>query len=292
MTLVPFTDCCLLLGVDPKTLRLWLTSARLPCTVHPTDARLKCLTPSQLHHLADLHGRFLPDPLPGATYLPGSAPASTPVTSPLDRRADSTAGVPSPDADLRQQLTLLQAQVTTLQQQVTELALALLRSHPSAWTQHAAPPPTPLPTSLASSPPVPQPSVASPSRRVTAPVIPRASAEPDLPRSRSRALPLIEYGTDGRYVIIAPTQGVLALVPDSPEWFDWLSSLTAFTFQGKHGRFCATRKFRHGQRIQSWNVHRSLHGRSCNLYLGLTPTLTLVHLEDMAAAVQARLTTL
>jgi len=68
--------------------------------------------------------------------------------------------------------------------------------------------------------------------------------------------------------------------------------LTAFTFEGQNGRFSATRKFRHGQRIQSWNVHRSLHGRSCTLYLGLTPTLTLARLQDMAAAIHARLTAL
>jgi hypothetical protein len=96
---------------------------------------------------------------------------------------------------------------------------------------------------------------------------------------------------DGSVVAIAPTEGVLSLVPDSPAWFAWLSSLTAFTFEDQHGHFSATRKFRHGQRVQSWNVHRSLHGRSCTLYLGLTPTLTLARLRDMAAAVQARLTT-
>jgi len=93
-------------------------------------------------------------------------------------------------------------------------------------------------------------------------------------------------------VAISPTEGVLPLLPDSPQWFAWLSCLTAFTFEGQNGRFSATRKFRHGQRIQSWNVHRSLHGRSCTLYLGLTPTLTLARLQDMAAAIHARLTAL
>ena len=67
MTLLPFADCCLWLGVDPKTLRLWLKAANLSCCLHPTDARLKCLTPSQLQHLADLHGRCLPHPLPGTS---------------------------------------------------------------------------------------------------------------------------------------------------------------------------------------------------------------------------------
>ena len=87
-----------------------------------------------------------------------------------------------------------------------------------------------------------------------------------------------------------PGVGVLPLVPDSPEWFAWLGSLTSFSFEDQRGHFSATRKFRHGERIQSWNVHRSLHGRSCNLYLGLTPTLTLARLQEMVIAVHARLT--
>jgi hypothetical protein len=33
-----------------------------------------------------------------------------------------------------------------------------------------------------------------------------------------------------------------------------------------------------------------LHGRSCTVYLGLTPTLTLARLQEMATRVQARLT--
>src|SRR6266496_4486887 len=110
MTLLPFTDCCLLLGVDPKTLRLWLTSAHLSCTRSPTDARLKCLTPSQLHHLAELHDRFLPDPLPGEASERGSSPAfaSLPAqtASPQESPAVSSVAAPPPEADLRHQFTL------------------------------------------------------------------------------------------------------------------------------------------------------------------------------------------
>jgi hypothetical protein len=39
-------------------------------------------------------------------------------------------------------------------------------------------------------------------------------------RARSRVTALIEYGAQGQYVAVCPRQGVLALVPDSPEWFD------------------------------------------------------------------------
>src|SRR5262249_48762535 len=87
-----------------------------------------------------------------------------------------------------------------------------------------------------------------------------------------------------------PGVGVLPLVPDSPSWFAWLGELTAFSFEGQHGHFSATRKFRHGEPIQSWNIHRSLHGRSCTLYLGQTSTLTLARGHSMVLAVHARLT--
>jgi hypothetical protein len=292
MTLLSFTNCCLLLGVDPKTLRLWLTSAHLSCTIHPTDARLKCLTPSQLHHLAELHGRFLPDPLPGEACGLGSSPTFASPPAQASSPQDHPPGAPAPEADLRHQITLLQAQVASLQEHVTQLALALVHQQQWHWEQHASPAPTSSPAPMDHTAPSPAPTdhTAPSPGRVTAPAKPSALAEPNRPRSR--ALPLIEQGADGRCVVISPTQGVLPLVPDSPEWFDWLSSLNAFTFQSERGRFSATRKFRHGQRIQSWNIHRSLHGRSCTLYLGLTPTLTLARLQDMATAVQARLTAL
>jgi hypothetical protein len=290
MTLVPFTTCCLLLDVDPKTLRLWLTSARLSCTRSPTDTRLKCLTPSQLHQLAELHGRFLPDRLPGETDPPACSPISTPASaqaaSPQDRARTFSRSEPTPEADLRLQLTVLQAHVACLQEHVTQLALALVRQQQWQWEQRAASCLPPLPSPVASSPPAP------PAGRIAAVATPSALPESDRPRSRSRALPLIEEGADGHFVLISPTQGVLPLIPDSPEWFDWLSSLNAFSFQSQHGRFSATRKFRNGHRIQAWTVHCSLHGRSCGLYLGLTPTLTLARLQEMAAAVHARLTTL
>jgi hypothetical protein len=65
MTLVPLTQCCLALGVDPKTLRLWLQAAQFSSCLHPADARLKCLTLPQLQQLAELHGRPLPCSKPG-----------------------------------------------------------------------------------------------------------------------------------------------------------------------------------------------------------------------------------
>lgn len=279
MTLVPLNECCLLLQVDPKTLRLWLKAAQLSCCLHPTDARLKCLTLAQLQQLAELHGR----PLPSSQLYTAKEAVAGPSSAPA-----ADLGLKAPDTDdLHQQLRLLRQQVTTLQAQVTELALALVRQ---SFTHQ-------LPTSAVSvlAPPVPVCTPAPTQEPVRSSARVKASTPQTLPeptRKRSRALPLIQVRTDGSVVVISPTEGVLPLVPDSPSWFAWLASQTAFSFEGQHGHFSATRKFRHGQRIQSWNVHRSLHGRSCTLYLGLTPALTLARLQEMVATVQARLTAL
>lgn len=272
MTLLPFTDCCLFLGVDPKTLRRWLQSAQLPFSLHLGDARLRCLTLSQLQHLADLHGRPLPNPLPLAPATTGSAPSPS---VPLAPSASSA-------SDLHNQLRHLQTQVAALQEQVTELALALLREREWRSQTRLSPQPASLPLQATDDLP--------PAQHTSAP-LPVAN-EPSSPpsRSRSRALPLIQYGADGTYLAICPTQGILSLVPDSPEWFDWLSSLTAFTFQGAQGHFSTTRKVRQGQRIQAWNAYRSLRGRSCYLYLGQTRHLTVAHLEQMATTIYERLT--
>ena len=57
MTPIAQMECCTMLGIDPKTLRNWLRHAHLPFVAHPTDARLKCLTPEQVQQLATLHAR-------------------------------------------------------------------------------------------------------------------------------------------------------------------------------------------------------------------------------------------
>jgi hypothetical protein len=276
MTLVPLSTCCLSLGVDPKTLRLWLKAAQLSCSPHPADARLKCLTLPQLEQIAQLHHRPLqaqaPQPVAVSVGPPTSEPPSAATAAP-------------PEGDVRLQLSQLQQQVVILQAQVTELALALLALRSSSCQISDA---LPLASSgLQSTPPSTNATAVVPvSQQAPVP----SSPPPEPPRARSRALPLIQIRPDGSLVVIAPTQGVLPLLPDSPEWFAWLASIEAFSFESSSGRFSATRKFRSGQRIQSWNVHCSLHGRSCTLYLGLTPTLTLARLQEMAVAVRARLT--
>jgi hypothetical protein len=282
MTLLPFADCCLWLGVDPKTLRLWLKAANLSCCLHPTDARLKCLTPSQLQHLADLHGRCLPHPLPGTGEDAASCPSVPPPSSQTASAAGPEALMPSPDADLRHQFMLLQAQVAALSEHVTELALALLREREARWHDRATHLRTPLPSSIAQLTPPPQADAALLPPRPSVPVPSEAATERS-PAS-SRTLPLIEYWSDGTYGVISPTEGVLSLVPDSPQWFDWLATLSSFRFLGQQGRLSASRN----KGRASWMAYRRIHGQCYAYGLGQTAHVTIARLEQMAATLQSR----
>ena len=191
MTLVPLNECCLRLGIDPKTLRLWLKAAHLSCCLHPTDARLKCLTLAQLQQLARLHGRPLPSSLPSTAQEAQAQTACVPAAD-LDRPKSDT-------DDLYQQLSLLRQQVSTLQTHVTELALALLRqslpSQPSTSTvpvRVPTPAQTPVSAQIKASTPPP---------------------EPEKARTRSRALPLIQVRPAGSVVVISPRRWRLASDP-------------------------------------------------------------------------------
>src|SRR3989442_4536670 len=125
MTTIAQTDCCTMLGIDPKTLRNWLRQANMPFTAHPTDARLKCLTQGQVQQLAALHDRPL-----SSLDTPHPARMSTKETPPPQAQEHETL-LPSPSctpqADLSQALLRLQAHVLTLQEQLNQLALAFLR---------------------------------------------------------------------------------------------------------------------------------------------------------------------
>ncbi len=63
-----------LLGVDPKTLRLWLHEAGLTALPHPDDARQKCLNLSQIQHIANTHGRHLPPAFTASAPPPPALP--------------------------------------------------------------------------------------------------------------------------------------------------------------------------------------------------------------------------
>lgn len=118
MTLVSLTHCSHLLGLDPKTLRRWMSLSGICAQPHPADARLKCLTPQQVQQLAQAHRRTLADEVQPALSAPTTANRvlSPPVGS--DVLLDGGALVFS---ELTKQLGSLQAHVATLEQQLTLL---------------------------------------------------------------------------------------------------------------------------------------------------------------------------
>src|SRR5437016_4874883 len=102
----------------------------------------------------------------------------------------------------------------------------------------------------------------------------------------SRLLNWIEQSESG-YILWGTEQEVHA-VPDSPEWFSWLSSLTSFHFSSKHGHFTARREQKKRGESGYWYAYRKANKHQYRRYLGTTDKLTLVCLEDAAAHIEER----
>jgi hypothetical protein len=284
MTLLPVADAARLLGIHPKTLRHWLTTAHLPLVVHPTDARIRCVAEAALLEVASLHSRPLPDLSAGATL------EQDPVSG---GAAESAHGAPAALANLLGQLSQLHTQLTTFQQHLIGLTLAVFHERSGLdedlLLQRLPPHAGSVPQSQVSGLACWQTDGASALTPSSLPA--HRSASRLLPvevRARSRLTALIEYGAHGQYVTVCPKLGVLPLVPDSPEWFDWLASLTSFRFVGPAGRFSACRASEKGQYTRRWAARRVFHGHDFWHYLGVTDRLTLASLEQAAAALQAR----
>jgi hypothetical protein len=291
MALLPLATCAQLLGIHPKTLHLWLKEANVPLAPHPTDARIRCVAEADLLEVARLHSRPLPDlsSVPALERDAASGLAEEQVkplpaheAEPAHRAASLSAPCASL-ADLLQPLSHLQTHVATLQHQLTGLALEVLPERTGRYEQRLrtldgrlsqtleafqAPQETDVAGPLAPSP--------RPERRLL----------PAEVRARSRVTALIEYGAQGQYVAVCPKLGVLSLPPDSPEWFDWLASLTAFRFVGPPGRFSACRVSERGQHTRCWAARRWVHGHDFWHYLGITDRLTLASLAQAAAALK------
>ncbi len=293
MAMFPVAMGARLLGIHPKTLHHWLKAAALPVAAHPTDARLKCVAEEHLLELARQHARPLPD-LSAAPALDGYAAAGLAEEQAKLRPAHEAepaslaALLFAPSAslvDLLQQLAQLQTQVATLQHQLAGLALELLQERTGRDAQRLR--------TLEGLVSQPLESLQAPQQTdVAGPLAPSPRPAPRLlpveVRARSRVSALIEYGAQGQYVAVCPKLGVLALTPDSLEWFDWLASLTAFRFVGPAGRFSACRASENGQYTRCWTARRWFHGHDFWHYLGVTDRLTLASLEQAAAVLQAR----
>jgi hypothetical protein len=283
MTTLPLIDCSEMLAIDAKTLRHWLRQANIPLHSHPTDARVKCLTMEQVRHLAALHGRAL---------QPHEAPTTSLLGAPLvptdTRLALTQTPATQTETNLLGKLSLLETQVSTMQQQLARLALDLLQERTVRYEQR-------LQTLEALMEP-PQRHSAQPHARhtmseETQPADAKHQEQHPHPAKKgtpSRLIPLIEYAADGTYVVISPELGELSLTPDSPEWFDWLATLSSFRFVGKPGRLSTYRN----KGRSCWMAYRRIHGRRYEYALGSTDRLTINHLEQMAAKLQAHLASL
>ena len=259
MTLVPFTDCCAMLGIDAKTFRKWLQQANVPFSVHPKDARIKCLTMPHVQQLATLHGRPLPLPVSAPSVLDQALGQAQPAQESEAQRAQPTTLLPpcvSEETDLRKQLSCLEAKMSTMQEQLAQLALELLQERSQRYERRLSSLEALLPQTLdpPACPAVPHAPVA-----LEQPQGPSTYGRPLHPaeqRARSRLIPLIEYGASGQYVVICPELGELAFTPDSPQWFAWLATLSSFRFVGQQGRFTAYRK---GRMSRRWSAYRTIH---------------------------------
>jgi DNA-binding transcriptional MerR regulator len=237
MATFPVTIGARLLGIHPKTLHHWLKAAAFPLAAHPSDARLKCVAEEHLLELAKQHGRPLPA-LSEALALERDAASACaaeqvkPLPAHTVEPAHRAASLSAPAAclvDLLQQLAQLHTQVATLQHQLTALALTFLpeqtgrAEHCLEHRLHSLE--GQLSQTLESLQAPQQTDVVGPLALAPRPAPRLLPAEV---RARSRVTALIEYGAQGQYVAVCPKLGVLALVPDSPAWFDWLASLTSF----------------------------------------------------------------
>ena len=284
MTTLPLIDCSQMLAIDAKTLRHWLRQANIPLHPHPTDARVKCLTMEQVRHLAALHGRAL---------KPHEAPTTSLLGAPEMPRGTNLAlgETPAiqPETDLLQKLSHLETQVATMQQHLAELALELLQERTLRYEQR-------LQTLETLIGPTQHPSVQPHAHQRMGEQNPSEEGShqqrglpPAKQQASSRVIPLIEYAADGTYVVICPERGELPLIPDSPEWFDWLATLSSFRFVGQHGRLSAYRK---QGRTFCWFAYRRIHHRRYEHALGRTDQLTIDCLERMAARLQSPLASL
>jgi len=251
MAFVSFAQASGRLGIDVKTLRRWITDAQLPLHSYPHDGRKKGVSQEHLQALARLHQRSL-------APLPQEPPAPLPSEMP----ELSTALLVLPE-----RLDALQAQIAALQQQVAALTRLLEQHGPGPCIPLA---PTPQTRTAKQTPPAPRS---------------RPAARP--PSKSAHVLPRVEYGNEGRYVVICPKQGLLPLEPDTPEWFAWLATQSSFRFVGKLGRFTAHHEWRVPR--GAWRAHRQIRNHSYTLRLAPTRDLTIAVLEQTAQALQVHL---
>src|SRR6266487_3305024 len=77
------------------------------------------------------------------------------------------------------------------------------------------------------------------------------------------------------------SQQALPIVPGSGEWFDWLTSVSSFTFGDRHAQVTVRQESRSGGSAY-WYAYRRTGVKTTKKYLGRTGDLSLAHLEEVA----------
>ena len=306
MTMVSLTDCCRLLAIDPKTLHRWMSLSHLSAQPHPLDARLKCVTREQVQQLAVTHRRTLPESSEQHFQPETSAPSTPSDVIRASVLSSVVSDVSVHITALTQQLGSLQAQVATLHHQLALLTeqwqkeqqwrtsvtkTFLDKSQESSLDKSQE---SSLDKSQESSLDKSQESSLDKSQESSLDKSQESSLdkEPALPspsidrRKHPHVLPLVEYGAQGKYVMISPEQGLLSFEPDSPQWFAWLSTLPSFRFVGQQGRFTAFRGYQCSESTPWW-AHRQIRNHSHKRRLGTTAAVTIESLELAASSLQA-----
>jgi hypothetical protein len=274
MTMVSLTDCCRLLAIDPKTLHRWMSLAHLSAQPHPLDARLKCVTREQVQQLAVTHRRSLPESSEQHFQPETSAPSTPSDVIRASVLSSVVSDVSVHITALTQQLGSLQAQVATLHHQLALLTEQWQKEQ--QWRTSVTK--TFMDKSQESSLDKSQESSLDKEPALPSPSIDR--------RKHPHVLPLVEYGAQGKYVMISPEQGLLSFEPDSPQWFAWLSTLPSFRFVGQQGRFTAFRGYQCSESTPWW-AHRQIRNHSHKRRLGTTAAVTIESLELAASSLQA-----
>jgi hypothetical protein len=278
MTLFALKEGSALLGIDPKTLRQWMQQAHLGFQPHPNDARLKCVTSDHLEQLAALHHRPLDVPA-AAAQLHAAEAVPTGVGDKPSAQSE---------VDLLARLAHLESQLTVVQQHLAALTLEMLQERTQRYEHRLhtletlIPPPPKLEQAGC-----PKPEACE--RESQADKLLKPARVHPMKGRRRAILPLIEYGADGSYVVICPELGELALVPDSPEWFAWLETISSLRFLGQQGRWSAYRD--KGRSSGCWFAYRRINGHQYVRSLGSSHQLTIARFEQMAATFQSYVTT-
>jgi hypothetical protein len=198
-----------MLGIDSKTLRNWLRHAQLHFVAHPTDARVKCLTPEQVQQLATRHARPI---APLAAASAALRQEATPLASTLwpssssqpneTRLADAPAAC-SEEARLQTAVCGLETKVMALQEQVAQLTLNSFASASRRYERRLSS----LEALLSQNTPL------LPIKAEEGPVVAlhrehpfQRTLQPGELRARSRVLPRVELGAAGSYVLICPAR--------------------------------------------------------------------------------------